>query len=292
MEDEKLVENSSTKKNDPDIIAVRKEMTKRIETAQRQREIIHARDQDVKLSKRLGDLVVPLIVIGIIVLIASFILIPYATKITENRKESSLLQAEILKKQAKVRTLEGISAKELEKNLRIVSTVVKDTMNVSALADEIDALSVKNNLIPSEESIANTNGRLVDYGESESLDWKPQYANSLAGPWGFKGSLEDICKFISDLRLKSSTVLSLGEVSISHHVNSGEDLDQEADIWTVQLSVKGYTVEPRTQAAIGDPVITKIEKNLLKEISIRSSLLNDANTANDGKEDAMDNVEE
>lgn len=248
------------------------EMRKRTETVKRQREIIHAREEDTKLSARLGELVVPFIVLGILALILSFVLIPSATQIVENRKQAAQLQEQIEKKQAKVSTLEKISIENLERDLLTVSKVIRDDMNVAELANEIDYLAISNHLTPQSEEAANQGGAALP-ASKEEIDWKPENADSITGPFSFSGRFEDICSFISDLRLRSSTILSLGAVNVGlksspNEANAEKD---SSDVWMVSLSVKGYTVRPRTGVTIDDPVVVVVKEGVMEEIEKRAA---------------------
>ncbi len=272
------------------------EMKKKGEMMKRQREIIHAREEDTKLSSRLGDLILPLVILGVIALIISFILIPFSTQIVENRKQSAKLMDEIKVKREKVKTLKSIRVEELERNLRTVTKVIGDDKNVSALANEIDYLAIENNLVPESEEITNriVIDKLSQSLESEDLDWKPERSDSLVGPFSFYGSFEDISNFINDLRLRSATILSLGEVYVSQrrvdlsetNVTPSENGAESA--WSIAISVKGFTVKPVTRVGIDDTVIIKLNENIMKEISERASYnhtLSQENTSGEEQED-------
>jgi hypothetical protein len=260
------------------------EAQKRLLVAKRQREIIHSRETEVKMSTRLGELVIPFIVLGILALITSFFLIPSIAEIIENQRQISTLRAEIKEKQAKVEVLQSINVEDLETKLSMVTKVVRDDMNVSELAGEIDALALVNNLSPSGESVANATG-LVGKPSDESepaFDWKPQYADTLNGPFSFSGTFTDICNFINDLRLRSSTILSLGEVTVARRSVVTDVAGQAVETWYVNLSVKGYTVAPQTDASVDDPVVTELDEDVLGEISDRAA---DVQTGQDGAAD-------
>lgn len=248
------------------------EMKKKSEAVKRQREIIHAREEETKFSARIGELIVPLIVLGVLALIVSFVLIPSATQIVENRKQSAQLQEQLDRKKAKVSVLNTLSIEDLERDLRTVSKVIKDDMNVAELASEIDFLAISNNLTPQSEEAANQGGALLPSSEEE-IDWKPENADSITGPFTFSGRFQDICSFISDLRLRSSTILSLGAVNISvKQIFEGNNFEASSSgEWIVSLSVKGYTVSPRATASIDDQVSVFVQEGVMEEIEERAA---------------------
>ncbi len=233
----------------------------------KQREIIKAEEKDVKIGSRLGDLIIPFLTLGVLIIIVVFIFIPFGTEVMETRDQTKSLKEEIKRNEAKIDTLGGINLTGLEEKLDNVSVVVRDTMDVSEMAIEVEQLALGNSLVPLDQSATNTED-VVSSSSTVDYDWVPSYAQAISGPFTYKGEFLNLTAFLNDLRNNTKTILSMGSVSVSRSPTSDDD-DPDKEYWTINLLISGYTAEPAQTVNIADPVRTDIDENLYNEIEKR-----------------------
>jgi hypothetical protein len=251
--------------------AAAKDYRKQSERFKKEREIIKAREVDTNLSKRLGVLAMPFMFIAILVLIVVFIFIPYATEIAETRDNTRALMKDIKRNEEKIDILTNIDLAELEQRLEVTSTVVRDSMDVTEMAIEVERLALKHNLEPRRQSTSNLEDVVME-ATTIDVNWVPSYADVISGPFNYQGSFTDVTAFLKDLRKNSKTILSLGQIRMSR-VSRDEEGNYEIsddDYWGVNLLVSGYTAEPVTTAVVADPVRTEVDMVILEQIYSRA----------------------
>lgn len=232
----------------------------------RKRQIIRAEDRQVKLGLRLGDLIIPFVSLGVLVLLVSFIFVPFGTQITKTRASTNELLVEIERNEHKIAALSSVDVDALEERLKTVTLVVRDEMSVSELAIEVESMAVGLDIKPTSAEITNQ----LDVVSSQTLvekDWIPEYANTISGPFAYEGRFESIAQFLKVLRLESRTILSMGEVLLFR------DMRDEANTgsWRVALAMTGYITTPVTETTIAMPISTVVDEALLEDINRRAN---------------------
>lgn len=263
-----LITNPGTTEKEESIAM--KDYRKQSERFKKEREVIKAREVDTSLSKRLGALATPFIFLTILCLIVVFIFIPYSTEVVETRKNTRALLKDIRRNEDKIDILTGIDLTELDRHLEVASTVIRDRMDVTEMAIEVERLALAHNLVPRQQKTSNMED-VVMQSTTVETEWVPSYADVISGPFDYEGSFADITGFIKDLRNNSKTILSLGRIQMNRITHDEDDLiPNEQDHWFVSLLVSGYTAKPITSAIVADPVRTDIDSQILQQIYSRA----------------------
>lgn len=259
-----VAESSETDEEDKSIAA--REFHKRTASIKQGREIIKAREKDVSLVGRLGNLAVPLLFLGVLVLIIVFVFIPFGTGISETREQTKALREQLAVLEAKRDTLEEIDLSDLEDRLVTVSSVVKDDMDVAELAIEVENMAVSHNLDPLTQNMSNQQDLVSQQSEVET-GWVPSYAKAISGPFGFSGAFTDVMAFLSELRQESKTIMTLGSLSLSRVQAEGVLTDK----WNISLVISGYTSPPATTVRVEDRINTNLDDVLFDEVYRRTT---------------------
>ncbi len=243
------------------------EFHKKASSIKKGREIIKVEEKDIKLTTRLADLIVPFASLGVLVLIIVFVFIPFGTEILETRDQTRALADETRRNEAKAATVRSIDVSALDRTLKSVSQVVKDSMDVSELAIEVETLALDNNLSPRKQSVSDTEDVVSSSSKASNGEWVPSYTSAISGPFSYMGSFDDVTSFLNDLRNNSRTIMSLGAVSLTSRYD--EDLDKE--VWNVDLLISGYTAEPVQTVSIAEPISATVDETAVQEILLRTS---------------------
>lgn len=248
-----------------------RELRKRSEKYRKEREIIKSREKETSMSKRFSSLIVPFAAVGVLALIIVFVFIPFSTEIAETRDNTQQLLNDIERNEKKIATLSSINLTELEEELIVSATVVRDTMDVSELAIEVERIAEKHNLETRSVSATNMSDLVVESSVVDT-DWVPSYADVISGPFSYAGEFHDVTSFLEEIRNKSKTILSLGVISMMHRGEVGEEADEQegGDVWTISLVISGYTAEPVQSVNVADPVRVDVNQDALDQMYDRA----------------------
>lgn len=253
----------------------------------KRREIIRADEKKVPLTKKLGQYIVPLIALGVFIMIVVLVYIPFGTEAMESLDEVNRLQEDIDQNGSKVKTLEGIDITKLEDDLSVMSFVVKDEMDVAALASDVEQIALDNNLNPKELSLTDVPSAQGGLSKGEGL---PSFTGTINGPFSFYGSFSDITKFLGELRDNSPTILFWDYVDVSRY--HGKDEGSGKELWSVDIDIYGFTSPPVSEARVIDPVRTTVNQEIWEEIYSRYEQEGGSETVEDTTTDIQEDTQE
>lgn len=245
-------------------------------TIKKSREIIRgAEGQD--FFKSVSNLLVPIVALVVFVLIVIFVYVPFGSEIKNTIDEKNAVMADVSRNQAKIDSLETLNVSLLDSRLSDVEEIVRDEMNVSDLAAQVESIAIRNALKPSSATVSNTGvGDLVEDDTGQLVTWVPEYASVINGPFSFMGKFADIMAFIEDLRKVSPTILSLSKISVtSITIEEGMDIPMDTGgepLWNVNLYISGFVSAPIAAVDIEIPIYTIVDQSLLDEITERIAI--------------------
>lgn len=239
----------------------------------RSRDIISSDKRDESKIKAFGDYVVPIIMLMVFALLIIFVYVPYGSQIFSTMNDIDALQIEIDRNNGKIEALNGIDQRQLESNLSQVSKVIRDDMDVSEIARQVEEIALSNNLVPRELQMSNmiSGGTLV----VESGEWIPDYARTISGPFSFYGSFAEVTSFLREIRSESNTLLALRMVSVSRYRGDLESIGDtrqgrsDVQLWSVEIFIDGFVTPSVTQTTIASPIIVNFDEELLRSILSR-----------------------
>lgn len=239
---------------------------------QRTRDLIRTKDvSSGDMLKKVGDYLVPIMGIMVFGLLIAFVYVPFGTEALDKNREVQALQEEIDWTDEKISTLKGVNLDELNSKIDTVEQVVRDEMDVSDMAAQVEEIAVYNNLKPKELTFSNKEiSTSVVRSDRVSASWAPEFAESISGPFAFYGEFDDIVSFLNELRNISPTVLFIDAVNISEYAIKDEEGNVvEGNLWSVDINIFGYTSPPVESVAIKDPVEVGGFDELMKAIEKR-----------------------
>jgi hypothetical protein len=273
----------------------------------RTRDLIRTEEDESSLTDKLSDYLVPLIGVMVFGLLIAFVYVPFGTEAMDTRDEIKTLDKQIDWYDNKISTLNSINLNQLNNDINTVEKVVRDEMDVSEMAAQVEEIALYNNLSPSELSFTNKNVQATFKTDSRSerdLAWIPDYTDSISGPFAFYGEFDDITSFLNDLRNESPTALFIDAVNVSKYRSAQKQEEAveavEDQLWSVEINIFGYTCPPAKSVKIKDPLEIGGYDDAMKEINERierkeerEKLLRDTNDSNSGgnnsEEDSSDN---
>ncbi len=234
----------------------------------RSRNLIRAEKTDASLVKTVSDYIIPILVLIIFALIIAFVYVPFGTEILKVKESADKLRDQISKDEAKIATLKRINLSELDGNIETVSKFIKNEMDVSALAKEVETIASSNGLTIVNASMSNTASIKSATSDTSIRPDLPQYAGLISGPFSFEGTFEQIMNFIKALRTQSSTLLSFRVVDITKGSNTASEKTtaQLRQDWSISIYIDGYITPAITKVGINDPVNLNINQTLLNQI--------------------------
>jgi hypothetical protein len=239
---------------------------------QRTRNLIRTKDATSgDVLKKIGDYLVPIMGIMVFGLLIAFVYVPFGTDALDKNREVQALQEEIDWTGEKISTLKSINLDELNSKNDTVEEVVRDEMDVSDMAAQVEEIAIYNNLKPKELTFSNKEvSTSVVRSDRVSASWAPEFAESISGPFAFYGEFDDIVSFLNELRNISPTVLFIDAVNISEYAIKDEEGNVvEGDLWSVDINIFGYTCPLVESVAIKDPVEVGGYDELMKDIEKR-----------------------
>jgi hypothetical protein len=237
----------------------------------RTRDLIRTEEEEVSLLKKISDYLVPILGLMVLGFLIAFVYVPYGTEALERKEEIQALEEDIDWHEEKIAKLESVNLDELNNDIDTAEKVIRDDMEVSEMAAQVEEIALVNDLAPLELSFSNQEG-VNPSGSSEIKDvrWIPSYTDSISGPFAFFGGFNDIVNFLNDLRKESPTTLFIDAVNISRYEEKNDDGDVvQKNLWSVEINIFGYTCPRASSVEVTDPVNVDGRQETMDEIRRR-----------------------
>jgi hypothetical protein len=258
----------------------------------RSKNIIKTEDKEEGLVDKLSDYIVPLLGLMVFGLLIAFVYVPFGTEALDKNHEIRSLEEDIEYMNDKIEKLESINLDGLNQDTKKVEKVVRDEMEVSELAAQVEELALFNNLEPKELSFSNqAGGESLYRTDLENDSWIPAFTGSISGPFSFYGEFPDVVAFLEDLRNESPTVMFIDAVSISRYKIDDEDQQTEVvedQLWSVDINIFGFTTPSAQSVNIQDPVRIGGYEEIMQEIEERIQREDEREALEDGDGDVDD----
>jgi len=238
----------------------------------KRREIIKAKEEE-SFAKKFGRYLIPLMAVLVFILLVVFVYIPFGSDALDTREETKGLLEEMEWNKNKISSLEGLNMNELDRTISDVSEVVRDEMDVAQLAAEVEEIALSNNLDPHELTFSNVGGsEKVQESQIVQGEWAPGFSSSISGPFAFYGEFSDVVHFIDELRNESPTILYIDLINVSRYQpdETGEEEDEDGELWSVDIMIYGYTSFPVASVEIKDSVKVDMDQEVLDRIRERT----------------------
>lgn len=194
-----------------------------------------------KIEKRKGtnftlsDLVIPVLSVILLIILIIFVYMPMLREAEQIKAETETVTAQIDKLNSNIELIKGINVVEQDEVNDLFSTAIPERLEVAEVAKYVDELAIENNLTL--ETINASNNREIKE-EMETNVW------AINSPLVYKGTFNDILKFLSKIYDSSPYIISNGGFSLK--VLDGEPQDRFS-IWQIEITITGYYMEDASE---------------------------------------------
>lgn len=181
--------------------------------------------------KRLGDYVIPVIVIIIFILLIIFIFIPMFNRALDEYVAYRNWQTKYIEVVAYRTQLYRINPTQLELDNTAAQTVIPVSLKVTDFTFFVDALATQKSLKINEISSTNVDNSRTTPGN---------YVNS---PLEYSGKLADIVSFLNDLQQSSPYIVSIALIDLEkNNVTAGAETT-----WSLRIDLNGHYLANSTR---------------------------------------------
>ncbi|MBD3329292.1 type 4a pilus biogenesis protein PilO [Candidatus Dojkabacteria bacterium] len=175
---------------------------------------------------KLGDLVIPILSIGIFLLLVIFVYIPMISDAREMNQEKDEVISNQKQMDKLLEELQSMNSVALKSDYKLFSTMIPTELEVADFAFYVDKLAQEKSLTLN--SIRASNADIVQEGTEFGS------VTSVSGPLEYSGSYDDIMSFLKDLQESSPYLITVQNVDIQ------KKDEFAADTWSLEMSVQGF----------------------------------------------------
>lgn len=195
------------------------------------------------------------------IFVAFFVYIPFITGTQEIARQREEVELDIKALEAKYAAVNGYDRDTLATNLEVAKKYVPDSIRVAQLATFINLTAKQHSLEISQLGINENQSEIKPAGSEEKAtllgsnkNEKKVYFGKVEGPFSFKGTRENIYKFL-DFLVLGGYATNFDQVTIT-----GTDKDDE---WTVSLAASYYYLQPLVAVEPGRALMDIQEEALI-----------------------------
>ena len=211
-----------------------------------------------KATLKIGDIIIPALVLVVLVILSVFIFIPMIESTMEFRSQSKDINDKMDTLQNVEQSLNTIDDTSLQADLIVAKKVIPETLKVSDFVYYINSAASQNSLTADS----------LTAGDVKIISGENEYTYGVNGPLSYTGTFENILSFLDELQTASPYIISVEGISLREASDGG---------WTLSITVTGYYIPASTQALnLYEPFIlyTKYE-DIVSALRDKASKLSD-----------------